>query len=214
MHCFLHCNPADNQPEYGAILRRHVKHHDCKLSTYSSPFATNNRDSTFCHATCFTYFVRFPQNVNYSLPALNSWSEYFNFPIFFSVKFCVLSHSHTEWKPSFVYCPIVTLNGNQILCTAPIVTLNGNHISQGETAQYLGIYLNKRLTWRTHIFAKRLQLGLKFQQMYWILGRKSELSIENKLLIYKTILKPIWTYGIPLWGTASNSDTETLEISK
>jgi hypothetical protein len=37
--------------------------------------------------------------------------------------------------------------------------------------------------------------------MYWILGRKSELSIEKKLLIYKTILKPIWTYGIPLWGT-------------
>jgi hypothetical protein len=51
-----------------------------------------------------------------------------------------------------------------------------------------------------HIFisAKRQQLELKFQQMYWILGRKSELSIENKLLIYKTILKPIWTYGIPL----------------
>jgi hypothetical protein len=47
--------------------------------------------------------------------------------------------------------------------------------------------------------------------MYWILGRKSELSIENKLLIYKTILKPIWTYGISLWGTASNSDVEILQ---
>jgi hypothetical protein len=47
--------------------------------------------------------------------------------------------------------------------------------------------------------------------MYWILGRKSELSIENKLLIYKTILKPIWTYGIPVWGTASNSNIEILQ---
>jgi hypothetical protein len=46
--------------------------------------------------------------------------------------------------------------------------------------------------------------------MYWILGRKLEFSIENKLLIYKTILKPIWTYGIPLWGTASNSNIEIL----
>jgi hypothetical protein len=62
--------------------------------------------------------------------------------------------------------------------------------------------------WQTHTFAQRKQLGLKFQQMYWILGRKWELSIENKLLIYKTILKPIWTYGISLWGTASNSDIE------
>jgi hypothetical protein len=80
----------------------------------------------------------------------------------------------------------------------PTVTLTGNKTPQGETAEYLGIYLDRRPTWRTHIFAKRKQLGLKFQQMYWILGRKSELSIENKLVIYKTLLKPIWTCGIPL----------------
>jgi hypothetical protein len=47
--------------------------------------------------------------------------------------------------------------------------------------------------------------------MYWLLGRKSKLSTSNKLLIYKTILKPIWTYGIQLWGTASTSDIEILE---
>jgi hypothetical protein len=32
-----------------------------------------------------------------------------------------------------------------------------------------------------------------------------------KLLIYETILKPIWTYGIQLWGTASISNIEILE---
>jgi hypothetical protein len=47
--------------------------------------------------------------------------------------------------------------------------------------------------------------------MYWILGRKSELSVENKLLIHKTALKPIWTNGITLWGTASNSNIEILQ---
>jgi hypothetical protein len=47
--------------------------------------------------------------------------------------------------------------------------------------------------------------------MYWIIGRKPKLSLENKLLIYKTILKPIWTFGIPLWGTASNSNIEILQ---
>jgi len=39
----------------------------------------------------------------------------------------------------------------------------------------------------------------------------NKLSIENKLLIYKIILKPIWTYGIPLLGTASNSNIEILQ---
>jgi len=48
-------------------------------------------------------------------------------------------------------------------------------------------------------------------RMYWIIGRKSKLSLENKVLIYKSILKPIWTYGIPLWGTASNSNIEILQ---
>jgi hypothetical protein len=55
-----------------------------------------------------------------------------------------------------------------------------------------------------HIFAKRKQLGLSLTKMYWLLGRKSRLSTNNKLLIYKAILKPIWTYGIQLWGTTSN----------
>jgi hypothetical protein len=47
--------------------------------------------------------------------------------------------------------------------------------------------------------------------MYWLLGRKSQLSLSNKLLLHKTILKPIWTYGIQLWGTTSTSHIEILE---
>jgi hypothetical protein len=33
--------------------------------------------------------------------------------------------------------------------------------------------------------------------------KKITLSIGSKLL-YKEVLKPIWTYGIQIWGTASN----------
>jgi hypothetical protein len=44
-----------------------------------------------------------------------------------------------------------------------------------------------------------------------ILGRKSKLSTENELLIYRTILKPIWTNGIALWGAAGNSNIEILQ---
>jgi hypothetical protein len=47
--------------------------------------------------------------------------------------------------------------------------------------------------------------------MYWLLGRKYKLSTNNKLFIYKAILKPIWTYGIQIWGTTSNSNIEILE---
>jgi hypothetical protein len=36
--------------------------------------------------------------------------------------------------------------------------------------------------------------------MSWLLGRKSKLSTENKLLLYKCIMKPIWTYSVELWA--------------
>jgi hypothetical protein len=61
------------------------------------------------------------------------------------------------------------------------------------------------------IFIKRKQLGLTLTKMYWLLGRSSRLSLPNKLLLYKSILKPIWTYGMQLWGTSSTSNIEILE---
>lgn len=95
--------------------------------------------------------------------------------------------------------------------TCPPVTLNNLQIPQREEAKYLGMYLDRRLTWKKHLFVKRKQLGLKLRNMYWLLGRKSQLSIENKVLVYKSILKPVWTYGVQLWGSASNSNIEILE---
>jgi hypothetical protein len=51
--------------------------------------------------------------------------------------------------------------------------------------------------------------------MYWLLGRKAKLSVDNKLLVYKAILKPIWVYGIQLWGNrihVQHRNTRTLPV--
>ena len=47
--------------------------------------------------------------------------------------------------------------------------------------------------------------------MTWLLGRHSQLSLPNQLLLYKCILKPVWTYGIQLWGCAKPSHTQILQ---
>jgi hypothetical protein len=67
-------------------------------------------------------------------------------------------------------------------------------------------WFSDQLTWHRNIFIKGKQLGITLTKMYWLLGRKSNLSTNNKRLLYKAILKPIWTYGIQLWGTASTSN--------
>jgi hypothetical protein len=40
------------------------------------------------------------------------------------------------------------------------------------------------------------------------------MAIENKLLIYKTIIIPIWTYGLELWGCAIKSNISIIQRSK
>jgi hypothetical protein len=47
--------------------------------------------------------------------------------------------------------------------------------------------------------------------MHWITGRKLQLSLANKLLVYKAILKLIRICGIQLWETASDSNINILE---
>jgi hypothetical protein len=90
--------------------------------------------------------------------------------------------------------------------TCPPVHINDVPLPQSDDVKYLGLHLDRRLTLHKHIFTNRKHLGLTFTKMHWLLGRQSHLSTSNKLLLYKTILKPIWTYGIQLWGTASTSN--------
>jgi hypothetical protein len=44
--------------------------------------------------------------------------------------------------------------------------------------------------------------------------KKSHLSIENKLPIYKAAIKPIWSYGIERWGCASKSSIVIMQRSQ
>ena len=62
--------------------------------------------------------------------------------------------------------------------------------------------------WKTHIKAKRCQLELKLKNMSWLINTRSELSLDSKLTVYKTILRPIWTYGIELWGCSKPSNSQ------
>jgi hypothetical protein len=48
-------------------------------------------------------------------------------------------------------------------------------------------------------------------EIYWLIGKHFSLSLENKLLIYKTVLKPVWTYGIELWGCAAKSNIAVIQ---
>jgi hypothetical protein len=103
----------------------------------------------------------------------------------------------------------ITFTTNSIVC--PQTTIYKTPIPMKSEVTCLGLHLDQRLTWQAHIKAKRQKLNLRVKKYYWLIGRTSQLSVENKLLLYKTILKPIWTYGIELWGCSKPSNTKILQ---
>jgi hypothetical protein len=103
----------------------------------------------------------------------------------------------------------ITFTTRRAVC--PQVSINNVPIPIKREVKYLGLHLEEKLTWRTHIKTKRRQLELKIRNINWLIGNKSQLSLENKITIYKSILKLIWTYGIELWGCSKPSNTKILQ---
>ncbi|GBO43055.1 RNA-directed DNA polymerase from mobile element jockey [Araneus ventricosus] len=80
--------------------------------------------------------------------------------------------------------------------------------------KYLGITLDSRLTYEKHINNIFKQTRSVKARLYPLLGRNSKLSLQNKLLLYKTILRPKMTYASPVWGAAAHSHIQKLEATQ
>lgn len=91
------------------------------------------------------------------------------------------------------------------------IFLNLARIPFANEAKYLGMTLDAKLKWNSHVKMKRKELEIKYREMYWLLGKHSQLSTENKLLLYKQVLKPVWTYGIQLWGCTKKTNANIIQ---
>jgi hypothetical protein len=77
----------------------------------------------------------------------------------------------------------------------PIFTY-GTQVPHASTVKYLGMTLDAELQWKEHIKKNSDELNIKFRKMYWLLKHNSELSFHNKLILYKQVIRPVWSYGI------------------
>lgn len=100
---------------------------------------------------------------------------------------------------------------NKRIGTVPI-HINGVPLQPANTAKYLGMNLDVKLRWCEHVKKKVEELNIKFRKMYWLIGRHSELAIESKILLYKQVLRPVWTYGIQIWGCAKKSHIQKIQV--
>jgi hypothetical protein len=71
--------------------------------------------------------------------------------------------------------------------------------------------LDAKLRWKQRIKKNRDELNIKFRKIYWLLGRNSELSSHNKIILYMQVIRPVWSYGIQLWDCASDSNIQVIQ---
>lgn len=80
------------------------------------------------------------------------------------------------------------------------VTVAGQSIEWKNSIKYLGVTLDKRLTFKQHIDSKLIRGENVIKAMYPLINRKSRLNVKLKSLIFKTIYRPGVLYGSPVFN--------------
>ncbi|CAL1267288.1 unnamed protein product [Larinioides sclopetarius] len=78
--------------------------------------------------------------------------------------------------------------------------------------KYLGLILDAKLSFDTHIQTALNKAHKASCAIHNLIARKSKLPIKHKLLLYKAILRPIFLYGSPIWGTTSIKNLRKLQV--
>ena len=97
---------------------------------------------------------------------------------------------------------------------SPNATLNNVQIPSSSTVKYLGVHFDKKLNWAHHIHCTKIKLNSRLSILRRFLHSRSQLPLHTKLTIYKLFLKPLWTYGVQIWGTAKNSNLKKIQVSQ
>jgi len=71
----------------------------------------------------------------------------------------------------------VTFTTRRDIC--PPVNLHNTHIPVKKEVKYLGLHLDEKLTWKTHIKFKRCQLELRLKNIRCLIKTSSQLSLDS-----------------------------------
>lgn len=168
--------------------------------TYDIP-QTNCEVAMFADDTAILKSARLFRQINNSLrDATNAFSSYFN-----------------DWKinvnPSKTQLVFFTRRRTRQLPNQPF-SFQGHTIEWGSQGKYLGLILDKRLTMKPHVEAVIGKTQAVVKMLYSMISRRSKLSIKNKLHLYKVGIRPISTYGCPIFYNMAACHFKKLQIQQ
>ena len=92
--------------------------------------------------------------------------------------------------------------------------INGKNIPMSDSVKYLGVIIDRKLTWAKHINYAAKKGSQAIAMLYPLICANSKLSLNNKLLLYRQIVRPITTYGSIVWSTAAKTHLNKIQITQ
>ncbi|ENN77513.1 hypothetical protein YQE_05992, partial [Dendroctonus ponderosae] len=80
--------------------------------------------------------------------------------------------------------------------------------------KYLGFRLDARLRFKSHISNAVQKTAMAQRKLYSLLAPNSFLSPQNKLLLYTSTIRPILTYGAPIWHSVSDFTRRRVQMTQ
>lgn len=92
------------------------------------------------------------------------------------------------------------------------LSLENAEIIPSKEVKYLGLTLDDKLLYSKHIDNTITKANKCFRALYPLLANKSQLNINNKLLLYKCAIQPILMYAGAVWVSAANCHINKIQI--
>lgn len=95
------------------------------------------------------------------------------------------------------------------------LSINNNTTIKWESeVKYLGVILDSKINFSKHVSYVINKINNVTRLMYSFLNRKSTLSPDNKLIIFKAIFMSILYYAAPVWNDVATCHVKKLQISQ
>ena len=88
--------------------------------------------------------------------------------------------------------------------TEPKLYLGDTELSYSDTVKYLGVTLQKRLSWATHLRDRTRKCFGLLQRIRTVVGREWGLSPAKLLYIYTAVIRPRLAYAAGVWANNIN----------
>ena len=121
----------------------------------------------------------------------------------------------TKWKLSLneSKCESTVLTRKRVntIIHTPI-RINNHDVPINPHLKYLGVTLDRSLHFLQHIKNVVSSGNNAARNLHSLISSRSPLSVENKLVIYNQIIKPVLLYAAPVWNNISDTTTNILQV--